>query len=415
MLKNIPLVYVRVFKKKMIFVKKIKMKLNSIALIFSLFLSFPNNAQSLSKDVREDFCKNAVLNYEYGTNMFKDWMNQSARAIGIQTPYEIEEAVQNIATNQKLQEEFLKNVNRLGGNKDFKIQQFTSIGMTVQHAKLLVEYIYLKYNNTNTSDIKKDVENDFIKETNKIKKHNLLKLIFPNGIFINDSIILQKQNFISASNSANVEIEFKTEVVKQISYTSNDDEERILVVLASYNNTENKLTPTYINTIIFFDGGNSFKMLKQGKINFDNEYKTEINYNLIFEGNKPHFVIQYTNKESSIVKKYYSIPIFSHEKTFTSTIEKQVRDDSTKEEIKETTKCKVYKNEAWIYSKNSFKNTTESQSARIVKLTKGTIINVIIDWEEEPKEMVKVIYIDKSGKKHTGFMLTTSLEFLNAG
>lgn len=231
-----------------------------ILLLLCLQSSITINAQNLSKDVRQDFCKNAVLNYEYGTNMFKAWMNQSARAIGIQTPYEIEEAVQNIATNQKLQEEFFKNVNRLGGNKDFKIQQFTSIGMTVQHAKLLVDYIYLKYSVVTTSKVQKDVEDE--------------------------------------------------------------SEEELIVVKKQSDTTIAKLN---------------------------------------------------------------------------------------------TTPCKVYKKEAWIYNKNSFKNTAESQKSRITKLTKGTLIDVVIDWEEEPKQMVKVIYTDMRGKKRIGFMLTSAVEFLNAG
>ena len=85
------------------------------------------------------------------------------------------------------------------------------------------------------------------------------------------------------------------------------------------------------------------------------------------------------------------------------------------QEAPATTPCMVHKTEAWIYSKNSFKNSTEAQKSKVKRLTKGTLIDVIMDWEEEPKDMVKVIYKDKKGKKYTGFMATTSLEFLSAG
>ena len=85
------------------------------------------------------------------------------------------------------------------------------------------------------------------------------------------------------------------------------------------------------------------------------------------------------------------------------------------QEAPATTPCRINKTEVWIYSKNSFKNSTEAQKSKVKKLTKGTLIDVIMDWEEEPKDMVKVIYKDKKGKKYTGFMTTTSLEFLSAG
>lgn len=293
-----------------------------ILLLLCLQSAITINAQNLSKDVREDFCKNAIIEYYYGTGSLKTWLIQSARTIGILTPKEIEESIQNISKNEKLQEEFFKNFSRLGGSKEFKVLQFTNIRMEVEHAKLLVDYIYLKYNNTNTSDFKKEIENDFIEVTNKINNHNLLKSIFPQGIFVNDSLILQKQNFLN-SNNTNEEVEFRTEVAKQILYTSNKDEERLLVVLSSYKNKENDLTPTYINTLIFSIEGNNFKMVKQGRINLDSEYKTEINYNLIFENNNHHFVIEYVNEEKNIVKKYYNLTTFSHEKNLISPIEKQ--------------------------------------------------------------------------------------------
>lgn len=213
-------------------------------LAFTMQLSLQVNAQTLSTNVRQDFCKNAVLNYEYGTNMFRAWMIQSARSIGINEPYEINQAVRNIIKNQKLQEEFFKIVNRFGGDKNFKVQQFTSIGMTYQHSVILVDYINVKYNS----------------------------------------------NVVSGNEN-----------------------------------------------------------------------------NEVFDENP------------------------------------------------QITLCKVLKKETWIYNKRSFKSTIESQRSRVRKLLNGTLVNVVIDWEEEPGEMVKVIYKDIKGYKKTGYVKTSSLEFLNAG
>lgn len=227
------------------------MNYKMLFLLLTFQLSTLGNSQALSNSVRQDFCRNAVLNYEYGTNMFRTWMIQSARSIGVNDPYEINIAVLNIAKNQKLQEEFFKNINRLGGDKSFRIQQFTSIGMTFQHSVILVDYIYLKYNSQTISNIKNEVD---------IKSQEDL-------------------------------------------------------------NNENK----------------------------------------------------------------------------------------------ETTRCKVLKQETWIYNKNSFKTNAESQKSRVQKLIKGTLINVIIDWEEEPNKMVKIIYKDAKGNKSIGYVVTSSLEFLDAG
>jgi hypothetical protein len=242
-------------KKILIFVEK-TMNHKMLLLLLTLQLSTLGNSQTLSNSVRQDFCKNAVLNYEYGTNMFRAWMIQSARSLGIIDPYEINKAVQNIAKNQKLQEEFFKNINRLGGDKSFRIQQFVSIGMTFQNSIILVDYIYLKYNSN---------------------------------------------------------------VIKEVEIS-----------------------------------------------------------------NKGRYV-------------------------------KKDRDNHLVNEIVETTRCKVLKRETWIYTKNSFKSNDESQKSRVQKLIKGTLLNVIVDWEEEPNEMVKIIYKDIKGKEQTGYVITSSLEFLDAG
>lgn len=101
--------------------------------------------QELPKQVRTDFCNQAVLNYKYGTDAFKVWMMQSARSIGLNNIADIETAIENIYIHKDLQEEFFKNTLRIGGSSDFIFMQFHSIGMTAKNAKILSDYVIDKY------------------------------------------------------------------------------------------------------------------------------------------------------------------------------------------------------------------------------------------------------------------------------
>ncbi len=103
--------------------------------------------KQLPQEVRTDFCKNAYYNYKYGTDAFKVWMTTSARNIGFNSIVDIEIAIENICNNKKLQDEFFKNVLRIGGSRDFIFLQFQSIGMTAVNAKTLTDYLIEKDNN----------------------------------------------------------------------------------------------------------------------------------------------------------------------------------------------------------------------------------------------------------------------------
>lgn len=72
------------------------------------------------------------------------------------------------------------------------------------------------------------------------------------------------------------------------------------------------------------------------------------------------------------------------------------------------------KKETWIYSKNSFKNNEESTLYRIYRLAEGERVDVVVDWNEFPENMIKVVYYDKQGDKIIGYMVTSSLQFLEA-
>jgi hypothetical protein len=61
----------------------------------------------LPQNVREDFCRNAQINFKYGSDAFKAWIIHSGRQIGYNSIIQIENAVKNICANKPLQDEFL--------------------------------------------------------------------------------------------------------------------------------------------------------------------------------------------------------------------------------------------------------------------------------------------------------------------
>lgn len=128
---------------------------------FNMFL----NSQTLSKEVRNDFCINAIANYYYGTDAFRGLMNISAKRIGLNTPLKIENAIQNLCSNIELQNEFFKNLHEISRGLDK--EQYISIGMKPQNAKLLNDYIMLKYHVINKGTEKNHLPDGNLSTKNK--------------------------------------------------------------------------------------------------------------------------------------------------------------------------------------------------------------------------------------------------------
>jgi hypothetical protein len=151
----------------------------SILVIFYLQLSVLCNAQSLSNTVRQDFCKNAIENYYYGTGTFSNLMNISANRIGLDTPLKIDNAVQNLCSNMKLQNEVFKNMHELSRGL-FEVEQYMSIGMRRENAIKLVDY----YTKIDISKQRKELELSKINEQKEKK----------NRVPINEPLYLSELN-----------------------------------------------------------------------------------------------------------------------------------------------------------------------------------------------------------------------------
>ncbi|WP_027382462.1 hypothetical protein [Epilithonimonas caeni] len=267
-------------------------------------------SQILTKDIRNDFCRNAKLNFYYGSDSFRGWMTTSAQRLGYKTPHEIEEAVQKICSNDKLQDEFFKSVDRLGGSREFKEQQYISIGMKPLNAKLLNDYMILKYHTQSEEEIKQLDKKYGIKDTLMFTKAELLKSSFPKSNFINDSLTIVKQYLEDIKSGEQIEINFKTEVLNQYYYLDfwtkkhnlaviffSVDEERNIYKLSNIILTEKKREDGDED---YISSGNKRNNVTISKNKF-NDYK----FISLKEGGNSFLVFKYKN-DSDYILEYYN-------------------------------------------------------------------------------------------------------------
>ncbi len=280
-------------------------------IIFSNILLI--QAQTLTKDVRNDFCRNAKVNFYYGSNSFRGWMVISAQRLGYQTPLEIEKAVLNICVDVKLQEEFFKSVDRLGGDRSFKEQQYIAIGMKPYNAKLINDYMMLKNHLQEQKNPPKNpvFEDDLVNESNVINKKQLLQSIYPKSILLNDSTVLRKEIF-DVIGGGDKEIEFKTTIAKEYSYTDEKkDEDRIKIILYSTNE----------KGIVFFDilimsdlGEKGYQSIENmsflhRRLHLDKSKRNIDGFKTVKENGKTFFVINYTDENNKRKSDFYTIDL----------------------------------------------------------------------------------------------------------
>ncbi|WP_313578221.1 hypothetical protein [Chishuiella sp.] len=182
-----------------------KTKLILLLIIFS----FKCYSQTISKQIRNDFCKNALFQYKYGNDTFKAVMNMAVRNIGANTLEELVGSAENICYNTKLQNEFFKIVYSFGGNRDMIFMQFHSIGMKAENASKLTDYLEEKFNQTNKKDITKEkviVE----KETEISKSYNIKE----KDINLYNELVEEQKNkiFEYLKNTNENQLKFKLEI-----------------------------------------------------------------------------------------------------------------------------------------------------------------------------------------------------------
>ena len=273
--------------------------------VFNLVAFSFVNSQTLGKEVRNDFCRNAIVNAYFGSGSLKSWIIISAQKLGYKTPLEIESAVRNLCSNITLQNEILNNIDRLGGSREFKEQQFLSIGMTPKNSKLISYYLLLKRVNDqkNTTNVE-NIDYNFVKDSIVINKREILTKMFPNSSFENDSTIVRKQ-FVTYTDGGNGEIEYETSVLKEYYYIDEkDDEERVNVILLNENKDKNVFLETLTYTIL--DSGKGYQNIKNKRLNIDSKKLNNSIYKTIKENGQTYFTTEYLDEDNSRKIDYYS-------------------------------------------------------------------------------------------------------------
>ncbi|HFK5508595.1 hypothetical protein [Elizabethkingia anophelis] len=268
------------------------------------------NSQQLSNAVRNDFCKNAIFNFYYGSNTFRSWMVLSGRNLGINTPQQITNSVRNICKNIPLQEEFFKKINNLGGSKDFKEQQYVSIGMKPINAKILNDYVYLKYNNIQRQpeeETKSLLEKQAPKDSMNITNEYLLQTIFPKGRMLENNLIQREENSIDISTGKNVITKYLTRVKDRLYYFDNEENIVTFIILESYTPMQN-VNKKNIKILRFEDFGKGYSIKGQRNHIIETE---DITYKILYDPiYKECFVIEYINMKNEKITKYYDLHLY---------------------------------------------------------------------------------------------------------
>ncbi len=202
-------------------------------------------SQSLPKEVRNDFCINAKYNYFYGTDSFFGLMNISLKRIGINDPYRMNQAVNNICNNEKLQNIFFKNIHSISRGLDR--QQYLSIGMKSENVEKLIKY----YNLIDSKNREKEWELSKLEDEKKIKN----KIVNNESLYIYELDNRPKLQIIDSLSINNELQQILNSVAKSSikSFFFEVDSNGNIINLIN-KNTEEK-TPMIFKSIRFSEGG----------------------------------------------------------------------------------------------------------------------------------------------------------------
>lgn len=261
-------------------------------------------------------------------------MIQSARSTGLNNIEEINRGVENIINNDKLRDAFLVHIVMIGGSKDFIVNQFYSIGMKLENAKIIAEYAIYKYNEKANSII--EDEETVINQTNEISNHILLKSLYPEGTFENDSVIIRKISAIDIDGGENIDVTLRTKIDKMYKFEneiSNGGLENILVnqmavIISSIVpqlNPDKKHVPQYDVLILEESTNGSWRSRNSRIIRLNDSSTTNSDrfdcIKMVLIDDK-YFLIFESNSENKRTLKYVDIKTFNVEKikTYNKTI-----------------------------------------------------------------------------------------------
>lgn len=264
------------------------------------------NSQILSKEVRTDFCKNAKYNYFYGTDSFYGLMNITLKRIGITDPYKMNQAVNNICNNEKLQNSFFESIHQISRGLDK--QQYLSIGMNPTNAQILSDYFNHRNNNSTTttsptvsSTSSRDIVKIDIKDTLILDKKELLTALFKNATLINDSTVIRKE-FVTYTDFSDGEIEYKTSIVKEYYYVDEEKEEKKINVVLISNSQDGRMKMDIIPVDIYKD---SYRTRRNKIIYLKPEKRKNFGFKTVRKDDETYFVTTYLDEENKLEENYY--------------------------------------------------------------------------------------------------------------
>lgn len=232
-------------------------------------------SQTLGKEVRNDFCKNAKYNYFYGTNSFFALMSISLKKIGVTNPYTMDEAVKNICNDELLQNSFFESVHN--GSNGLDKQQYLSIGMGSENVEKLVKY----YNLIDDKKRKKELELSKLDNERELKN----KIVNNETFYLYEITNKPKLQIIDSINIKNelqqilnsmTNFSLKNRYVNyDISYNFEVDTNGNIVNLIN-KKTEEKI-PMSFKTIKFSEGGIVINKNQKKNVSFYYPFKISLN------------------------------------------------------------------------------------------------------------------------------------------
>lgn len=231
-------------------------------------------SQTLSREVRNDFCVNAKYNYFYGTNSFFGLMNITLKRIGISDPYKMNEAVKNICNDELLQNSFFESIHK---ESSIDKLQYLSIGMRNENVEKLVEYYYLIDDKKrkkewelsrleNEKELKSKITNNETFYLYEISNKPKLQII--------DSINIKNELQQILNSTANFSLNERY-INYDISYSFEVDTKGNIVNLI--NKTTEEKIPMIFKTIMFNEGGIVFNKNQKKNVSFYYPFKISVN------------------------------------------------------------------------------------------------------------------------------------------
>lgn len=270
--------------------------------------AYSQNGQ-LPQKVRTDFCKNAYINFKYGSDAFKARMIQSARNIGLNSIIDVRTAIENICNNKDLQDEFFKVIYQIGGGRDFIFSQFIGMNMTAENAKTLTDYLIKKYGVKVPE--KEKVDEEYITDSTIVDKRNLLKSMYPKGQLQADSSITYQQYTVGAENNMAV---YNSKVIKEFLFESsansidnNDDFETLAVIITTslVKSKLEKSTP-YYSAFLFKKIGENWVLFQQyHHLNVDSLIVRDVKFKI--ENGKNYLLFVDSADANTIKAKYFDV------------------------------------------------------------------------------------------------------------